>query len=175
MDTLRLKAHTAAEDIGRQRHVVATVHSQYNREMLSLVRTRLNIGARRGDLTDTMNVFSMITGGDRRGRLQKSVDAHIHDAKAHVGNAEDCVAYNEERSANLRKHVEVEKRNLDFMEASIGGVVRSIAGVAVKLEAELGAWYNMVTDSLYHSKYHGKHSCKKFTSSICLQEVLPES
>jgi hypothetical protein len=49
----------------------------------------------------------------------------------------------------------VERAKKDFMEKSISTLGATVDGVNVKLEAEMGHWYNIVEDSLHFSNFKG--------------------
>jgi hypothetical protein len=63
----------------------------------------------------------------------------------------------------LDETVRLEKMKTDFMEMSITRLRAHIDAVAVKLEAELGQWYNIVPDSLHFSNFYGTLSLQSPT------------
>jgi hypothetical protein len=49
----------------------------------------------------------------------------------------------------------VEWAKLEFMQKSISTLEPTVDGIAVKVEAEMGHWYNTVADSLHFSNFVG--------------------
>lgn len=109
----------------------------------------------------TANIVGAFTEGSNKffkagssGPLQRSVANDIASVKVCLNEAKHSIARNEKRSTHLEIDLQVEVQNLQFMESMIEGLLARIPAVAVKVETELGTWFNTVTGSLQHSNYH---------------------
>jgi hypothetical protein len=155
MNSLREKVYKAAAQIRSQCEVVAIAQAEYGMVMLSQQRRRAELSDEERSVRNATYAFQLFSGVG--GNLEDRIAAHLQEAEARLAAAEKCVTDSKDLCAYLEGNVEVEKRNLNFMEGNIRQVLGSIPTVTVKLEAELRLWCNTVTDSLYHSKYQGKH------------------
>jgi hypothetical protein len=88
-----------------------------------------------------------------------------------LNDAAERVVASERRTSEIGRMLRLEKAKKAFMQKSMAALLARVEVVMVKLKAELGHWYNTITDGLYFSDYLGTlfHITSHFHvhSSLC--------